>query len=91
MTATDCAPRRTIAALLPRIAANAISVINYGERFRSGERTSSCLAESTVNAVIGERFAKRQQMQMTKRGARLLLETRTRVRGGTLRLEFEQW
>jgi hypothetical protein len=38
---------------------------NYGERFRSGERISSCLAESTVNAVISKRFAKRQQMQWT--------------------------
>ena len=45
------------------IASNAGSLINYGERFRSGERISSCLAESTVNAVISKRFAKRQQMQ----------------------------
>jgi hypothetical protein len=29
----------------------------------AGERISSCLAESTVNAVISKRFAKRQQMQ----------------------------
>jgi len=35
------------------------SLINYGERFRAGERLSSCLAESTVNAVISKRFAKR--------------------------------
>ena len=33
------------------IASNAGSLINYGERFRAGERISSCLAESTVNAV----------------------------------------
>jgi hypothetical protein len=55
------------------IASNASSLINYGERFRAGERISSCLAESTVNAVISKRFAKRQQMQWTKRGAHLLL------------------
>ncbi len=60
------------------IASNAGSLINYGERFRSGERISSCLAESTVNAVISKRFAKRQQMQWTKRGAHLLLQNRTR-------------
>jgi len=48
------------------IATNAGSLINYSERFRSGERISSCLAESTVNAVISKRFAKRQQMQWTK-------------------------
>jgi hypothetical protein len=41
---------------------NTASLINYGERFRSGERISSCLAESTVNAIISKRFAKRQQM-----------------------------
>ncbi|MDA8049045.1 MAG: ISKra4 family transposase [Rhodospirillales bacterium] len=73
------------------IAANAASLINYGERFRAGERISSCLAESAVNAVIGKRFAKRQQMQWTKRGAHLLLQIRTRVLDGTLRFEFERW
>jgi hypothetical protein len=45
------------------ISNNTASLINYGERFRSGERISSCLAESTVNALISKRFAKRQQMQ----------------------------
>jgi len=73
------------------IASNAGSLINYGERFRSGERTSSCLAESTVNVVISKRFAKRQQMQWTKRGAHLLLQTRTRTLDGALRPLFERW
>jgi hypothetical protein len=73
------------------IASNVGSLINYGERFRFGERISSCLAESTVNAVISKRFAKRQQMQWTKRGAHLLLQTRTRTLDGTLRPLFEQW
>jgi hypothetical protein len=59
--------------------------------FRAGERISSCLAESTVNAVISKRFAKRQQMQWTKRGAHLLLQTRTRALDGTLRPLFEKW
>jgi len=73
------------------IACNAGSLINYGERYRAGERISSCLAESTVNAVISKRFAKRQQMQWTKRGAHLLLQTRTRTLDGTLRPMFERW
>jgi len=73
------------------IASNVGSLINYGERFRTGERISSCLAESTVNAVISKRFAKRQQMQWTKRGAHLLLQTRTRALDGTLRPLFEKW
>jgi hypothetical protein len=73
------------------IASNTGSLINYGERYRSGERISSCLAESSVNAVISKRFAKRQQMQWTKRGAHLLLQTRTRTLDGTLRSLFEEW
>ena len=73
------------------ITSNTGSLINYGERFRAGERISSCLAESTVNAVISKRFAKRQQMQWTKRGAHLLLQTRTRTLDGTLRSLFEEW
>jgi hypothetical protein len=60
-------------------------------RFRAGERISSCLAESTVNAVISMRFARRQQTQWTKRGAHLLLQTRTRALDGTLRPLFEKW
>ncbi len=48
------------------IASNTASLINYGERYRAGERISSCLAESTVNAVISKRFAKR--LEWTKRG-----------------------
>ena len=66
------------------ITVNTASLINYGERYRAGERISSCLAESTVNAVISKRFAKRQQMQWTRRGAHLLLQTRTRTLDGTL-------
>jgi hypothetical protein len=49
------------------------------------------MAESAVNAVISKRSAKRQQMQWTKRGAHLLLQTRTRALDGTLRPLFERW
>ena len=73
------------------IKSNTGSLINYGERFRASERISSCLAESTVNAVVSKRFAKRQQMQWTPRGAHLLLQARTRTLDGTLRSLFEQW
>jgi hypothetical protein len=45
-----------------QLASNGGSLINYGERYRAGERISS-LAESSVNAVLSKRFAKRQQMQ----------------------------
>jgi len=76
---------------LSYIGNNRSSLINYGERFRSGERISSAMAESTVNALVSKRFAKRQQMQWTRRGAHLLLQTRTRALDGTLRPLFERW
>ena len=73
------------------IASNTASLINYGERYRSGERISSAFVEATVNAVVSKRFAKKQQMQWTRRGAHLLLQTRTRALDGTLRSTFEHW
>jgi hypothetical protein len=82
---------RAVREFMVYIASNRGSLINYGERFRAGERISSCLAESTVNAVISKRFAKRQQMQWTPRGAHLLLQARTRTLDGTLRPLFERW
>jgi hypothetical protein len=44
-----------------------------------------------VNTVISKRFAKRQQMPWTPRGAHLPLQTRTRALDGTLRPLFERW
>ncbi len=73
------------------IALNVHSLINYGERYRSGERISSAFVEATVNAVVSKRFAKKQQMQWTRRGAHLLLQTRTKTLDGTLRSTFERW
>lgn len=73
------------------IASNVESLINYGERYRSGERISSAFVEATVNAVVSKRFAKKQQMQWTRRGAHLLLQTRTKTLDETLRPTFERW
>jgi hypothetical protein len=73
------------------IVSNEASLINYGERYRSGERISSAFVEATVNAVISKRFAKKQQMQWSRRGAHLLLQTRTRTLDGSLRAAFEHW
>ena len=73
------------------IASNVTSLINYGERYRAGERISSAFVEATVNAVVSKRFAKKQQMQWTRRGAHLLLQTRTQTLDGTLRSTFERW
>lgn len=47
--------------------------------------------EATVNAVVSKRFAKKQQIQWTRRGAHLLLQTRARTLDGTPRSTFERW
>ena len=70
---------------------NAWMIPNYAERRRYGERVSTGFVESAINTVVGKRFGKRQQMQWSKPGAHLLLQTRTRALDGTLRGKFEQW
>ena len=61
------------------IANNAGSIVNYGERYRQGERMSTGFVESTVNQVVSKRMVKKQQMQWTPEGAHLLLQVRTQV------------
>jgi hypothetical protein len=63
---------------------NAGHIVNYGERFRAGERISTGFVESAVNQAVDKRFDKRQSMRWTPRGAHLLLQTRTRVLNGDL-------
>jgi hypothetical protein len=46
--------------------------------------------ESTVNQVINKRFCKRQQMQWSKRGAHLLLQTRVKTLNRELVTVFKQ-
>jgi hypothetical protein len=58
--------------------------VDYGERFRAGERISTGFVESAVNQIVDKRFDKRQSMRWTPRGAHLLLQTRTRVINGDL-------
>jgi hypothetical protein len=64
---------------------------NYAERRRYGERVSTGFVESAINTVVGKRFGKRQQMQWSKGGSHLMLQSRTRTLDGTLRGKFEQW
>ena len=44
-----------------------------------------------MNQVVSRRFVKRQQMQWTRRGAHLLVQTRTRVLDGELETTFREW
>ena len=73
------------------IANNRTMIPNYAERRRYGERVSTGFVESTVNTVVGKRFAKTQQMRWSQQGAHLMLQTRTRTLDGTLRDTFEHW
>ena len=70
---------------------NAHCLVNYGERYHAGERISTGFTESAVNYVVNKRFSKRQQMQWSKSGAHLLLQTRTQVLNGQLEKTFERW
>jgi hypothetical protein len=54
-------------------------ILNYGERYRNGEPIATGFVESTVNEVVSKRFCKKQQMQWSKEGAHLLLQTRVRT------------
>jgi len=73
------------------IEANDSFIPNYGERWRQGEPIATGFVESTVNAVVSKRFAKRQQMQWTPKGAHLLLQVRTKVLNGELDDLFRAW
>lgn len=53
---------------------NSGAIVNYGERYRQGERISTGFVESTVNSVVSKRMVKKQQMQWTPEGAHLLLQ-----------------
>lgn len=64
---------------------------NYGERYRNGERISTGFVESAVNQVVAKRFSKKQSMRWTKKGAHLLLQTRTKVLNDDLDDLFRQW
>jgi hypothetical protein len=55
---------------------------NHGERYRRGEPIATGFVESTVNEVVSQRFCKKQQMQWSKEGAHLLLQTRVRTLNG---------
>lgn len=69
---------------------NAGSVIDYGERYRAGERISSGFVESAINQIVAKRFSKRQSMRWTKRGAHLTLQTRAQVLNGELEASFRR-
>jgi hypothetical protein len=70
---------------------NCAFIPNYGERYCYGERISTGFVASTSNQVISRRFCKKQQMQWTKRGAHLLLQTRVKTLNQKLGAMFQRW
>jgi hypothetical protein len=70
---------------------NAHLIPNYGERYRHGEAIATGFVESTVNQVVSKRFCTKQQMQWSKRGAHLLLQTRVKTLNGELGSMFKRW
>jgi hypothetical protein len=82
---------KAAAGLVTYIENNAAAIPDYGERRRYAEPISTAFTESTVNLVVGKRFAKKQQMQRSKAGAHLLLQTRTQTLDGTLTETFRKW
>ena len=64
---------------------------NYGERYHHGEAIATGFVESTVNEVVSKRFCKKQQMQWSKEGTHLLLQTRVRTLNGELGAIFKRW
>jgi hypothetical protein len=56
-----------------------------------GEAIATGYMESTVNEVVSKRFCKKQQMQWSKPGAHLLLQTRVKTLDGELGTLFKCW
>lgn len=73
------------------IEANQGLIPNYGEFWRNEETIAAGFVESVVNQIVSKRFAKLQQMQWTKKGAHLMLQTRTQVLDGCLEGTFQKW
>jgi hypothetical protein len=82
---------KTTAGLVTYIENNAAAIADYAARWDHGEIISTAFAESTVDLVVSKRFAKKQQMQWSKKGAHRLLQTRTRTLDGTLPNLFTTW
>lgn len=92
-TAREAAARmgKYVRELAGYIAQNAGSIVNYGERYRNGERISTAFTESTINQVVSKRLVKKQQMQWTPAGAHLLLQVRTQVLNDDWEGTFRRW
>ena len=83
--------RKAVEEFRTYITNNSHLIPNYGERYRNGEAIATGFVESTVNQVVSKRFCKKQQMQWSKRGAHLLLQTRVKTLNHELGTVFKRW
>ena len=83
--------RRLIKELRGYLNNNLDSLVNYGRRYRSGERISTAFMESAVNQLIDKRMSKSQQMRWSPRGAHWLLQVRAELVDGCLGDAFARW
>jgi hypothetical protein len=83
--------RKAVGEFRTYIGNNRHLIPNYGERYRHGEAIAIGFVESTVNQVVSKRFCKKQQMQWSKRGAHLLLQTRVKSLNRELAAVFKRW
>ena len=82
---------KALSALRTYIENNRHLIPNDGRRYRDGEAIATGFVESTVNEVVSKRFCKKQQMQWSKQGAHLLLQTRVKTLDGELGAIFKRW
>src|SRR5215510_9526799 len=82
---------KALSALRTYIVNNRHLIPNYDKRYRNGEPIATGFVESTVNEVVSKRFCKKQQMQWSKEGAHLLLQTRVRTLNEELAGIFKRW
>jgi hypothetical protein len=82
---------KALSALRTYIGNNRHLIPNYGQRYHHGEAIATGFVESTVHEVVSKRFCKKQQMQWSKLGAHLLLQTRVKTLDGALGAIFKRW
>jgi hypothetical protein len=82
---------KALSELRTSIVHNRHVIANDGERSHHGEAIATGFVEATVNEVVSKRFGKKQQMQWSKPGAHVLLQTRVKTLDGELGAIFKRW
>ena len=76
---------------MPNLIDNPDSLVNYGRRYRSGQRISTAFMESAVNQLIDKRMLKSQPMRWSPMGAHYLLQVCAELVDGRLGDTFTRW